>query len=84
MLGQARWLNDELAFPFVRGARPDAPGFRDVHVTPEVIVGLVDRLRREAQALRARDRGESSASRLEGDLRIVVRASARLMHCRGP
>lgn len=42
MLGQARWLNDEPAFPFVRGARPDAPGFRDVYVTPEVIVGLID------------------------------------------
>jgi hypothetical protein len=42
MLGQARWLNDEPAFPFVRGARPDAPGFRDVHVSPEVIVGLID------------------------------------------
>jgi len=42
MLGQARWLNDEPAFPFVRGARPDAPGFKDVHVTPEVIVGLID------------------------------------------
>lgn len=42
LLGQARWLNDEPAFPFVRGARPDAPGFKDVSVTPEVIVGLVD------------------------------------------
>ena len=42
MLGQARWLNDEPAFPFVRGARPDAPGFRDVYVSPEVIVGLID------------------------------------------
>ena len=42
MLGQARWLNDEPAFPFVRGARPDAQGFRDVYVSPEVIVGLVD------------------------------------------
>ena len=42
MLGRARWLNEEASFPFVRGARPDAPGFRDVYVTPEVIVGLVD------------------------------------------
>lgn len=42
MLGQARWLNDEPAFPFVRGASPDAPGFRDVYVSPEVIVGLID------------------------------------------
>jgi len=41
-LGQSRWLNDEPAFPFVLGARPDAPGFRDVYVTPEVIVGLVE------------------------------------------
>jgi hypothetical protein len=41
-LGQARWLNDEPAFPFVRGARPNASGLRDVYVTPEFIVGLVD------------------------------------------
>ncbi|MBM4779131.1 MAG: hypothetical protein GQE15_15605 [Archangiaceae bacterium] len=42
VLGEARWLNEDPAFPFVRGARPDAPGFRDVFTSPEVIVGLVE------------------------------------------
>lgn len=40
--GRSRWLNDEPSFPFVRGARPDAPGFKDVFVSPEVIVGLLE------------------------------------------
>lgn len=40
--GRARWLNEDPAFPFLEGARPDAPGYRDVFVSPEVIVGLVE------------------------------------------
>jgi hypothetical protein len=40
--GRARWLNEDPAFPFLDGARPDAPGYRDVFVSPEVIVGLVE------------------------------------------
>lgn len=42
VLGRARWLNEDPAFPFVAGARPDAPGYRDVFTSPEVIVGLVE------------------------------------------
>lgn len=42
VLGRARWLNEDPAFPFLEGARPDAPGYRDVFVSPDVIVGLVE------------------------------------------
>lgn len=42
VLGDARWLNEDPAFPFVPGARPDAPGYRDVFTSAEVIVGLVE------------------------------------------
>jgi hypothetical protein len=40
--GTSRWLNEDPAFPFMRGARPAARGYRDVTATPEVVVGLVD------------------------------------------